>query len=245
MPEQYVYKLPYEAAVGPRREGPSYRGVAKKLEYLEGTGSLLDTQEELQEEINECYGRWRRLAVDEACAAADCDTSDLGRALKETVGNKVKVKWRDPRAKVRAGRKQLPTWSGACGWLQGNLNEIGGLMRSLEETMEHVWDLDQKEITKMNRRAEQLEGRLRGFTKLKRKQTPFPKSDPGQGKMNDIFDRAQVFCAGVLQAWQLSSWLLGMRLWQAMQTLANEAGAHGETNERGTKNKEREIRRLG
>ena len=100
--------------------------------------------------------------------------------------------------------------------------------------MEDVDNITEEDRKKWEGQATALEQHLRSMANLKRKSTPFPKDAGTHGTMGDLFERAQCACAGILQAWTASSWLLGVQLWQVLQNLANEASTHAKTRETGS-----------
>ena len=95
-----------------------------------GLGSFEQTKQQLQEEVNEAYGKWRTLAVEEALEAADIEPASLPKKLRYTAGTGVQIKWVDPRQASRRGREAEPYWAMGCGWLAVRVREITQLMQT-------------------------------------------------------------------------------------------------------------------
>ena len=107
--------------------------------------------------------------MEEAIEAEDRVPEEIPKDLRKAAGGKVRIKWVDPRRAARRGRKQLPSWAGACGWLGQRLSEVSKTMQLMDQGMQNSWCLTDKDIKKWEGQAQHLEQLLVSTVKLKRK----------------------------------------------------------------------------
>ena len=95
VPVQRVLRFPHTSKVGPKREGPDYSKVGANEEALESRSTLQETKEQIQEDIDEAYVVWRKLAVDEALQADDIVPSTVPENLRKIAGSDISIRWDD------------------------------------------------------------------------------------------------------------------------------------------------------
>ena len=173
---QYVLKLPTEGVVGPQRENLSYMKAnqhMEKIKSLEQHGTLQELQAELQEEINQCYGAWRNLAVREALEVADIVPATVPDKLRATAGAEVTVRWVVPRRAIKRGRKQQASWAAGCQWLGTRAQEMANLLWRIENGMQQMF-LKPLEKEKWKKQINSLKEHMESMSKRTKTTRPLP-----------------------------------------------------------------------
>ena len=125
--------------------------------------------------VEESYGCWRKLAVDEMLWLADQNPGKISKKLKRTAGGKLAIRWEDPRKLARSGRKAQPSWASACRWLANRVECITKLLLSVVVGMATEQRATPEESKKQRDRLGSLEQHLKSIVKNKEVCNTLPK----------------------------------------------------------------------